>query len=270
MNNIKLSIIIPVYNVKDYLRRCLDSVKAQMQEEVEVIIYDDASTDGSTEILKEYFDNERWEFYRSDKNRGLSFARNEGMAHAHGEYVTFLDSDDKYCDSAVQTMLDAIKLNKDIVQFQQIRYYEPINVYKIKYPNQRGSYDLWNRPELWGFATNKIYRMDFLREKHISFKEGLRFGEDEPFVLKCLLEDATFYHVKGATMIRYFDNKNSICHTTTPKEVHEQDEYYVDIYWSLRFKGYPEKKYKEVEKIIRERRSHGIYQNIGLPKKEVI
>lgn len=264
----KISIIIPVYNVKDFLRRCLDSVKKQMTEDVEVVIVDDGSIDGSTEILKEYYDNERWNFFRTDKNRGLSFARNEGIAHSCGEYLYFLDSDDELCKDAVKNMIDAMKLNKDVIQFNHMRHYAPINKTVVKYKNRAGKYSLYKRPLLWGFATNKLFRRAFINEKGISFKEGLRFGEDEPFVLKCLLNDASFYCVDGCTMIRHFDNKNSICHTTTPRAVHEQDEYYIDIFWSLKYRGFPQKKVDEVERIIRERRKEGLYQDIGLKRRE--
>ena len=84
-----ISIIIPVYNCQDYLKRCLDSVFAQDYDNYEVICIDDGSTDGSERILKEY--NIR--YYRQE-NSGQAVARNKGIELANGKWICFVDSDD--------------------------------------------------------------------------------------------------------------------------------------------------------------------------------
>ncbi len=95
-----LSVVIPCYNVAPYLRQCLDSVLDQTWPNLEIIVSDDASTDESSAIIREYearYPGQVRGIYRI-QNRGLSFTRNDGVVHAQGEYLTFLDSDDFYYD----------------------------------------------------------------------------------------------------------------------------------------------------------------------------
>ena len=90
-----ISLIVPVYNVKNYLRDCLDSLLAQTYPNFEIVVVDDASTDGSGKIVRRYA--ERYPSIRvvsHDRNRGLAAARNTGIAAARGEYIAFVDSDD--------------------------------------------------------------------------------------------------------------------------------------------------------------------------------
>ena len=100
----KLSIIIPVYNEANFLRRCLDSVYAN--DEVEVIIVDDGSTDGSFEICQEYEDK-GFKLIQNEHS-GVSVARNTGIQLAEGEYITFLDSDDEMSKDGISNILTVI------------------------------------------------------------------------------------------------------------------------------------------------------------------
>lgn len=118
-NNIQLSIIIPVYNTSLYLRRCLDSVleaTKDIQDEVEVLIINDGSTDNSPEIIKEYSSRCPYFVAYDKSNGGLSDVKNFGLKRASGEYVIFLDSDD-YIDSKMySTMLKkAVRTQSDVV-----------------------------------------------------------------------------------------------------------------------------------------------------------
>ena len=92
---VKVSVIIPVYNVEDYLKECLDSVLSQTLKDIEVICVDDCSTDDSLKILQEYANNDdRIKIIKNEKNSGQGFSRNEGIKKATGEYIGFVDSDD--------------------------------------------------------------------------------------------------------------------------------------------------------------------------------
>ena len=87
---IKVSVIIPVYNVEKYLKDCVDSIINQTLKETEIILINDGSTDKSVEILKEY----NVKIFNLKENKGASFARNIGIEKACGEYLGFVDSDD--------------------------------------------------------------------------------------------------------------------------------------------------------------------------------
>ena len=93
----KVSVIIPVYNAEKYLRQCLDSVVNQTLRDIEIICVDDGSTDGSIEILREYEQKDSRVKVLCQKNQYAGVARNNGLSHASGEYVFFMDSDD-YCN----------------------------------------------------------------------------------------------------------------------------------------------------------------------------
>ena len=95
----KISIVIPVYNVEKYLRECLDSVIVQSYRNKEVILVNDGSTDNSIEICEEY--DMKYPFIKliNKKNGGLSDARNVGILNSTGEYILFLDSDDYWDDA---------------------------------------------------------------------------------------------------------------------------------------------------------------------------
>ena len=94
MEEIMLSVIVPVYNTKEYLPECLQSLDNQNIENMEIIMINDGSTDGSNDLLKEKSRNDKRFKYIEQENSGLSVARNTGLKYAKGKYVLFLDSDD--------------------------------------------------------------------------------------------------------------------------------------------------------------------------------
>ena len=107
----KISFIIPVYNVEEYLGQCLDSVLAQSYEDFEAICIDDGSTDSSLNILKKYEKKDKRIKIISQKNQGVSVARNAGLDAARGEYISFVDSDDAIDAEFIKTMLTALEEN---------------------------------------------------------------------------------------------------------------------------------------------------------------
>ena len=116
MANIKnplVSIIVPVYNVEQYIRRCIDSILNQSYKNIELIIVDDGSTDSSPQIIKEYIDKA---IIVTQRNKGLAAARNTGLSHATGDFLCFVDSDDYLLNDAIMSMLNTIQqTNADFV-----------------------------------------------------------------------------------------------------------------------------------------------------------
>lgn len=111
----KISVIIPVYNVESYLDRCLTTVLTQTYENLEILLVDDASTDGSLELCAKYQKTDpRVKLIKRRENGGLSAARNSGLAHATGEYLTFVDSDDSIDTNYLATLYSALAKNSKL------------------------------------------------------------------------------------------------------------------------------------------------------------
>ena len=107
MNNLKVSIIIPVYNVEKYLRQCLDTVINQTFKDIEIICVNNGSFDNSLQIIKEYQQkDERIILINLTQNKGVSNARNEGIKSAKGNYIAFVDADDCLEDKYIEKLLE--------------------------------------------------------------------------------------------------------------------------------------------------------------------
>jgi hypothetical protein len=105
----KISVIVPVYNVEKYVKKCLDSISNQTYENIEIIIVNDGATDNSENICKEFVENEDRAKLYTKENGGLSSARNHGMRFATGKYVLFIDSDDYIAEGMVEELYKNIK-----------------------------------------------------------------------------------------------------------------------------------------------------------------
>lgn len=202
-----ISVIVPVYNKAPWLERCFDSLANQTDQEFQVIIVNDGSTDGGMDIIERYAKKYGWGAYHT-KNNGVSAARNLGMDEATGDYIAFLDADDSYTENAVEIMKSMAKDFKyNIIQFGQYRQgTTPHN------QAPRGDYELPNCcVQFWEFTTNKLYRLPFLRENRIRFIEGLQFGEDEMFNVEAFIANHGFRQASVVLYNHYFDDKNSLC-----------------------------------------------------------
>ena len=107
-NNPLITIIIPVYNAKKYLRDCIESILSQTYHNLEIILVDDGSTDSSEKLVDDYAKTDKRIKAIHQKNMGLSGARNTGLKHATGKYVTFVDSDDRIDPNMVKNLLNAL------------------------------------------------------------------------------------------------------------------------------------------------------------------
>ena len=202
----KVSLIITVYNKAPFLRRCLDSVKSQKNHNAQIIVIDDGSTDGSSEICDEY----GFEVYHT-ANQGVSEARNYGLDKATGDYVAFLDADDALTPKALHVMELVAGRCYNIYQFGQYR----CRNYEIRnnkvYGSPKGHYDLFYIPKYWVVVWNKLYKRSFLEDNHIRFKKGMQFGEDTLFNAECILANGGLYHAPQATIVHCVDDKDSLC-----------------------------------------------------------
>ncbi len=124
-----VSVIVPVYNVKPYLNEALDSVINQTYKNLEIILIDDGSTDGSGEICDEYAARDNRIIVIHQTNQGLSAARNVGLDIMQGSIVSFLDPDDAFCPNIIETMLKA--MHKEEVDVVVCKYYKQYTEHKL-------------------------------------------------------------------------------------------------------------------------------------------
>lgn len=187
---LKLSIIIPVYNIEPYIQNCLNSILNQSFKDLEVICVNDGSSDGSLAELQKCRDERV--IIIDKKNEGSGVARNSALAIARGEYVFFVDGDDWVEENSLQKMVDeADRLKTDILIFGGLSYYEgkgqnggySANKLPKKYLNKVFSAqdikkDVFKFPST---AWTKLYRREFLQKNDIKFQE-IKVGQDQlPF-----------------------------------------------------------------------------------------
>lgn len=218
----KVSVIIPVYNVGNYLRECLDSVINQTLKEIEIICVNDGSTDNSLEILQEYALKDNRITMISQENQGQGIARNKGIEISKGEYVLFIDPDDWIELKAIEFLYNySKKYNTDFVEFLFDRYlpekddfYTPKFDYSYKenviYTNNDLVKNIFRTPLL---TCNKIYKHDFLIKNNIRY-DNSRLGEDHIVTIKTrlLAERAAFFN---KILYHYRVNPLSSCNSVS-------------------------------------------------------
>ena len=214
----KFSIVIPVYNVEPYVSDCLQSVMRQTYKgSMECILVDDCGTDKSIEVAEKLIDEYEgpidFKVLHHEHNRGLSAARNTGMEAAVGDYVYFLDSDDWISEDCVEK-LAAPLLDGDVdvviggfVTVGGPQIVLPKTLDEGKY-YETGINKTFCNYGVYVMAVNKMYRLDFLRNYHLSFCEG-RIHEDEILAFELCCIDKSFYVVKSDTYF-YRIRENSI------------------------------------------------------------
>jgi len=189
---IKISIIIPVYNVEDFLPKCLDSVINQTYKNIEIIVINDETPDNSQRIIDEYIINDnRIVSIIHKKNKGLGGARNTGINVATGDYIFFLDSDDWIENTAIETLIDEIKKNNsDIIKFGRINKYPSLE--EIWLPSHKNNIckNGWNditeslkNRNFNSICCTNIYRTELIQQNKIIFPEKLLF-EDFYFTIQ--------------------------------------------------------------------------------------
>lgn len=241
MNNITLSIIIPVYNVERYIKKCLLSILAQEKDFnnlIEIIIIDDGSTDQSPAIINE-FRNKDFLYIITQKNQGLSNARNTGFSLAKGKYIWFVDSDDCIISNAITMILSIIKEQEtDIIGLDVIKKQESDNK-KIKesvFTNKK-FYKYYNCIKSGLFLQGKIHQgmvqryifsSKFLKKHNIAFMPNI-YHEDMEFMVKCFLYAKTII-CKPRTCYEYLIRENgSIMSTHNSKSL--ESKLRILTYW---------------------------------------
>ncbi len=221
----KISIIIPVFNVQDYIAECLDSIIKNNYSNFEIICIDDASNDNSYSILEKYA--EKYDFikiYRNEKNLGVADTRNKGLALASGEYIWFVDSDDMIDEKALVKIDKYINQNFDIICFSSIVFdkYTTAQFLDRNYKNFLKTINTqqnWTSPlflitNLWLTCIKK----SFILQCNIQFSSGSTIFEDWDFLWKLSAHNPRVYYLNqslykyrtgtGTSLVQSYDDKN--------------------------------------------------------------
>ncbi|MBR6127105.1 glycosyltransferase family 2 protein [bacterium] len=224
----KVSIIIPVYNVKPYLEEALDSVINQTYKNLEIIVVDDGSDDGSEKICDEYTIKDNRIVLIRQKNAGLSAARNTGLDNMNGDFVGFLDADDVYHPEMIQKMLESMLFdNADCIVCKHVTFDETKKISFNKYKNNRNKKIYTTSEALKAIANGEIHATawDKLYKKNLF--ENIRYPigqnyEDISTVLKIfektkkvlIINDKLVWyrkHTKSITSTNSFKNVQDLC-----------------------------------------------------------
>ena len=215
----KVSIIIPVYNVASYIKRCLQSVVDQTYKDIECILVDDCGSDNSIKLVQDFINDYKgnipFTILHHDKNMGLSAARNTGLRHSKGEYVYFLDSDDSITPDCIESLMNmaAKHPDADFVQGNFLDEKGHINKYgwRIQLPeycNNHEELEEFTLSKVVTSACNKVIRKVFLDKHALYFPEGILHEDMYWSFFLAKYTKAVAYVNKGTYI--YYINDNSI------------------------------------------------------------
>lgn len=212
----KVSIIIPVYNVEEYIDECLESCVKQTYKNIEIICVNDGSPDDSVKHIEKFRKKYKNILLINQDNAGVVVARNEGIKRASGEYIMFVDSDDYIDTDMVEKMVseldgskaDAVKCNVDTtLYFLQFAKIKKRGIYKGKKYQDFIVSQLFEDNNMFSIVYNGIYK----RELCGLFPEGFRLGEDVLFNGEFFLRAKSVALIDDA-LYHYRDNPNSVTH----------------------------------------------------------
>lgn len=245
----KISVIVPVYNVQSYLSECLDSIVKQIHNEIEIILINDGSTDKSKEICREYCQNFNNIIYIEKNNSGLSDTRNIGIEKSSGEYIIFIDSDDYWDINFFSGLNNIVEKNikLDIVFFRFIKYYEndkrkdienlDVDIEKIN--NKTGIQAIENilskNKDFGWYACRYLVRRDYILENNIKFINN-RSYEDSLWSPEVWLKASKVYYYDKAIYVYRLNREGQITSNVSVKNI--EDSIFVSKYWLLEIEKY--------------------------------
>ena len=222
--DLTIGILIPVYNVADYVEECIESILTQIDTRASILIMNDASTDNSAAIIKRFENHPQVQIFDAPHNRGLSATRNALFDMAQTEYIWFIDSDDVMYEGAYKSVMSQIeKLNSDVLcaDYVSLRGKKEVNkkgfigTSNKNYINKSNSFldniIENNSNHVW----NKVFRRQIIQD--IRFKEGLNF-EDILYMTDISLKSFQYSYLKQP-VIKYREREGSILKNIDKKYV---------------------------------------------------
>lgn len=215
----KISVIVPVYNVEEFISCCLDSICNQSYSNTQIIVIDDGSTDGSLEICRKYSENDNRISIISQKNSGVSVARNKGICMADGKYICFVDADDILEITAFEKMIKKAK-NVDLVvsrytvinqnghEIKKARCYDDFIINSNKMIDSLLSID--SNLGYQGYLWNKLFLTDIVKKNNLKFSEVISYNEDRLFILQYLLNTQNIKFISDTTYMYRMRNGSAM------------------------------------------------------------
>lgn len=232
----KLSIIVPIYNVVDYLQKCVQSLIHQNYSDYEIVLVDDGSTDGSSELAELIHHQYSRVVLVHQENKGLSSARNMGVNIAKGDYVVFVDSDDFWEPNVLESLMRTVDEDDlDVLRFDYQNVvktsdggYTPYQPYKKPHEVDLchgvcdGLHYLEERMQHQCYAVQFIVKRSLLIGSNLLFREGIMY-EDVEWTPRMLLK-ATRVNSTEMIVYNYLTRQNSITTTSNLQKVHKQTD----------------------------------------------
>lgn len=222
---VNLSVIVPIYNVENYLRKCIDSILSQTYRDFELILVDDGSTDTSNIICDEYASKDDRIVIIHKENGGLSDARNKGIAIAKGKYIAFVDGDDFILNNSYDLMIDEAEKNDlDIIVGYALTYYDKGNTTnKIKKRSFENK--VYSGGDFLSMSINSqcmsmcvflnIYRANLIKNNSLFFKKGI-LHEDELWTPQVFLKAKSVKYI-DVDFYMHVNREGSITNNKSPK-----------------------------------------------------
>lgn len=207
-----VSVIIPAYNVEGYIEKTIESVLNQTYRNLEIIVVNDGSTDKTREIAYSILRNSGVNFKIIDQtNQGVSVARNIGIENASGDYIKFLDGDDRLPPNSIELLLSkALEKNigivfggQDVITFNGKVIYKYEDMYKFKWETEsykRAIIDFLTG-EIYISVNNSLISSKLIKENDIKFTKGAKYGEDNEFLTKVIYYSKSIYYLGITTAL---------------------------------------------------------------------
>ena len=233
-----LTVVIPVYNVEKYLKRCVESVIAQDWKKYEILLVDDGSTDHSPQICDNYVKTYDFISVIHKENGGLSEARNTGLSQAKGEYVYFPDSDDwiepdtfiALSEALESQKFDIISFNREFVKSEEDAIVSD-SVVTIVFEGKDAFVEMLKHSYITGFANDKIYRKSLFMDHDILFPKG-KYYEDLGTNYKLFLSARKVYATNQKYYHYLIDNPDSITQSWNEKKFIDMFGFYKEVFYS--------------------------------------
>ena len=216
-----ISVIIPVYNTEQYLSSCLKSILSQTFYNFEVLLINDGSTDHSGVLCDEFVKQDSRVRVFHQENTGVSAARNVGLKHANGKWITFVDSDDELMPDALESMIGMVHDSLENVDLV-LAGYDTINIsngltkstsslpFELRQVNRDNAIELMYRSNFYlCFICSKLYKTSVIRQNKLLFDETIYYSEDRLFIIQYLCNCTKLIKYTTKSVYKYYFRSNS-------------------------------------------------------------